>query len=111
MNAHINDVLDRIGEIYHDQIEPDARNYMEVNIGEKARELGYHELYAPLRDVYAVVPLKSPVPGMKVRIDGRTFLNYRRHPAGIAIPGHVAEAAGRGFDRYTARDSMILNFG
>jgi hypothetical protein len=57
-----------------------------------------------------VVPLKAPLPGMKVRIDGRTFVNYRRHPSGMAVPGHVAEAAGMRSEAYRARDSMILNF-
>ena len=109
MENKIDTLLDRIGDTYKSQIAPDARHYMEVSIGLKAREMGFEELYEPLRDAYAVVPLKAPVPGMKVRIDGRTFVNYRRHRTGIAIPGYVAKTAGQAFDPFVPNDSMILN--
>jgi len=38
--------------------------------------MGYFDLQQKFPDVYAIVPLKHPIKGMKVRIDGRTFVNY-----------------------------------
>jgi hypothetical protein len=31
---------------------------------------------------------------MKVRIDGRTFVNYAQYDSGIVVPGYVAEKKG-----------------
>ena len=109
MDDKIIRLLDRIGETYKEHIAPDARHYIEVNIGRKAREMGYEELFEPFRETYAIVPLKTPRAGMKVRIDGRTFVNYRRHHSGIAIPEYVARAAGTTLEAFIARDSMVLN--
>ena len=110
MDAQLKTLLDHIGRQHAERIAPDGRNYMEVNIGREARERGLGEVSARFAAAHVVVPLKAPLPGMKVRIDGRTFVDYRRHPSGMAVPGYVAEAAGMRSEAYSANDSMILNF-
>jgi hypothetical protein len=110
MDAQLRTLLDHIGRQHADRIAPDGRHYMEVDIGREARALGLGELSARFAATHVVVPLKAPLPGMKVRIDGRTFINYRRHRSGMAVPGDVAEAAGMRSEAYYANDSMILNF-
>jgi hypothetical protein len=57
-----------------------------------------------------IVPLKEPQPGMKVRIDGRTFVNYAQYDSGIAVPGHVARNTSRPYAKFVPEDSMICNF-
>jgi hypothetical protein len=109
MDDRIKKILDHIGDIYKERIETESRHYIEVNLGDQARELGYIDLYEKLKDAHAVVPLEEPVPGMKVRIDGRTFVDYCLHPLGFAVPGYVMEDAGISCPKYTANDSMILN--
>ena len=68
------------------------------------------ELKGTYRDVYAIVPLKQPAAGMKVRIDGRTFVNYAQFESGVAVPGYMANDAGLPYKPFTPHDSMILNF-
>jgi hypothetical protein len=60
-------------------------------------------------NAWAVIPLKEPVSGMKVRIDGRTFINYARFDSGVAVPGYVAGGTTLNHPSYTAQDSMVLN--
>ena len=48
--------------------------------------------------------------GMKVRIDGRTFVNYVQSETGVAMPGYIAKYSGLPHKAYEAWDSMILNF-
>lgn len=102
-------VLEKIGETYRDDIQGGSRFYLEVNIGRQARTLGYGDISEKFRDAYAVVPIKQAVPGMKVRIDGRTFVNYAQFDSGIAVPGYVAKDAGLAFKAFIPNDSMILN--
>lgn len=109
MNKKLIELLDRIGESHREMIEPNARHYKEVSVGRLAEEMGHVELAEQFKDAYAVVPLKAPVAGMKVRIDGRTFVDYRRHGSGIAVPGYVARAAGQTYPTFVPNDSMILN--
>jgi len=47
---------------------------------------------------------------MKVRIDGRTFVNYAQFESGIVTPNYVAERVDLPYRAYNARDSMICNF-
>lgn len=54
--------------------------------------------------------LKDPQPGMKVRIDGRTFANYAEYAKGFAVPEYIAKNANLPSKPYIANDSMILNF-
>ena len=110
MNTHLQEVIKKLEETYTEQLAEGARNYLEVDIGELGKQLGYAELETDYRRVFAVVPLKNHLSGMKVRIDGRTFVNYAQFDSGIAVPGYVAREIGLPSQKFTARDSMICNF-
>jgi len=111
MKNRLNKVLRSLGEEYKDDILSTSRFYREVNIGEQAGKLGFHDLHQDYRDAYAIVPLKDAVQGMKVRIDGRTFVNYAQFDSGIAVPGYVANKTRLPYKAYVPNDSMILNCG
>jgi len=110
MNNELNEVLKKIVEEYKGSIAKGSRNYLEVDIGKKAAGCGYEKLAGKFDGVNAIVPLSRPMAGMKVRIDGRTFVNYAQVESGIAVPGYVAEAAGLPREAFIPNDSMILNF-
>lgn len=110
MDDQLRDVLERIGEEFRNCIQQNSVNYRVVDIGEKSLRLGHAELKGRYGDVYAIVPLKEPQAGMKVLIDGRTFVDYAQFESGIVVPGFVARAAGMPHDPYRAGESMILNF-
>jgi hypothetical protein len=110
INHQLKDLLDRIGDVYKPMIMKGSRNYLEVSIGKQATEMGYADLKEKYQHAWVIVPLKSPQNGMKVRIDGRTFVNYSELTSGIAVPGHLAKAAGQSFKRFVPNDSMICNF-
>jgi hypothetical protein len=110
MSNQLADVLKKIGEEFKEVISDRSRDYLEVDIGKKAESLGYPGLEEKYRDVDAVVPLKQPVPGMKVLIDGRTFVNYAQLESGVVVPGYVAREADLPFRTYEASDSMVRNF-
>lgn len=107
--SHLDDVIETIGNTYQEEIQNGSRFYVEVNIGEQAQVLGYSDIQRKYHDAYAVVPLKNAVPGMKVRIDGRTFVNYAQFESGIAVPGYVAKDAKLPYKTFIPNDSMILN--
>ncbi|MFZ5571345.1 MAG: hypothetical protein ACOZF0_13135 [Thermodesulfobacteriota bacterium] len=110
MNRKLQDVLTNIYEEFKDNIAKGARHYLQVDIGQRAGELGYSELKDQYRLSSAVVPLKNPVRGMKVRIDGRTFTNYAQFDSGIVVPDYVAKDTGMPYGKFVPNDSMILNF-
>jgi hypothetical protein len=110
MTDNLNEVIARIGEAYKDNINSDSRHYLEISIAEKAGELGLSEAEEQYKNVCAIVPLKRPVSGMKVRIDGRTFVNYAQFESGIAVPNYVARNVDLPYRAYIAKDSMICNF-
>ena len=110
MNATIDDIITKISEEYRGDIEGGARHYLEVDIGRKAEQLGKPEIGEKFRNVYAVVPLRKPAKGMKVRIDGRTFVDYAQFESGVAVPGYVAKEANLTYKSFVPLDSMILNF-
>jgi hypothetical protein len=109
MKKHLREVLESIAEEYAGHILAGARHYIEVDIGKRAQVLGYPELEEKYGQVYAIVPLKHPKIGMKVRIDGRTFVNYAQYDSGIAVPGYMADEAVHPYKPYMPNDSMILN--
>ncbi len=109
MKRHLNQVLESIAEEYGDNILGGARNYIEVDIGKRAEVLGCPKLSEKYGQVYAIVPIKHPTKGMKVRIDGRTFVNYAQYDSGIAVPGYMADEAVQPYKPYIPNDSMILN--
>lgn len=47
---------------------------------------------------------------MKVRIDGRTFVNYAEYSDGFSVPAFIAQKAGMAFEPFVTNNSMILNF-
>jgi hypothetical protein len=112
MNEKLSEVLKNISDEYRGKIStvPGTRNYLEVNIGERAEKLGFSDLKNRYQQVNAVVPLKEDGPGMRVRIDGRTFVNYALYDSGVAVPGYVAKEAGLPYKTYVPNDSMVLNF-
>jgi hypothetical protein len=103
-------VIDSIGQEFEMQIERGSRHYIEVSIGRQADKLGYTDLRGMYDKIYAIVPLKKPQKGMKVRIDGRTFVNYAEYDSGVAVPGYLAKVAGQPYHTYVPLDSMICNF-
>jgi hypothetical protein len=110
MKTDLEKLIARIGEDFKNDILPTSRFYCEVNIGQHAERLGLTGLKGQYRDVYAIVPLKQPADGMKVRIDGRTFVNYAQVESGVVVPGYMAEDAGLPYKPFAPHDSMILNF-
>ncbi len=110
MKNELNHIIDGIGRRYGHLVSEGARNYMEVDIGREAGKYGYDDLKVSFRNVCVIVPLKEPVPGMKVRIDGRGFSDYARLSSGLVTPGYVARAAGLSYQPYVPNDSMVCNF-
>jgi len=110
MNRNLNKVLESIADEYRNVVLSGARNYIEIDIGKRAELLGYPELKQRYNQVNAIVPIKDPEEGMKVRIDGRTFVNYARYDTGIGVPGYVAKDAGIEHEAFVANENMILNF-
>ena len=110
MNTNICEVIESIGREYRDRIQKGSRHYLEISIGEHADQLGHAELRERYGTTYAIVPLKAPQRGMKVRIDGRTFVDYAEFASGIAVPGYLARECGRSYNCYVPNDSMICNF-
>jgi hypothetical protein len=110
MNNHLNKIMNKIGHTFKDDIANDSRHYLEVDIGKYAEKSGYSSISHEFRSVNALVPLRHPVSGMKVRIDGRTFINYAQFDSGVAVPGYVAEKTALAHKPYQVKDSMILNF-
>ena len=110
MSSDLDKVLINIAEAYREDMLGGSRHYLEVDIGNRAEELGYPDIKAKYRRVNALVPLKQPVVGMKVRIDGRTFVNYAQFESGVVVPDHVAREAGLPYRTFVPNESMILNF-
>lgn len=111
MNETIDRVLLSIGKYYESDIQPDSRYYLEVNIGKKADQLGITGVSERYREVNAIVPLREPNGSMRVRIDGRTFVNYVQFDSGVAIPGYAAKESNNPYKAYIPQNSMILGFG
>jgi len=104
-------LIEEIGHRYHDAIDPQSRFYVEVDLGKEAAKAGMEELQRQWQGVHAIVPVKSDRPGMKVLIDGRTFVHYVQFANGVVVPGYVAEAVPELERRpYTAHEDMMLIF-
>ncbi len=110
MDKSLAEVMKKIGNDFRDKILSGSRFYLEVNIGEQAAKYGHGELGKKYHDKYAIVPLKHPVSGMKVRIDGRTFVNYAQFESGVVVPNFIARDAGISYKTFIPYDSMICNF-
>jgi hypothetical protein len=110
MDIRLSDILDTIGEKFRGKIQKGSRHYLEVNIAEHAEKLGHTGIQEKYGKTYAIVPLKEPQKGMKVRIDGRTFVDYVEFASGIAVPGYLGREAGQSYKTFVPNDSMICNF-
>jgi hypothetical protein len=110
MTENLSEVLAKIGKEYKENIKNDSRHYLEISLAKKAAELGLSKAKEQYKNVCAIVPLKRPVSGMKVRIDGRTFVNYAQFESGIVVPNYVARQVDLPHRGYIAKDSMICNF-
>lgn len=110
MNDHLDETLNTISSEYAFKISRSSRHYVEVDIGEKAQNLGFTDIGMKYRKVLAVVPLKEAEKGMKVRIDGRTFVNYGQLESGVAVPGYVVKRSKLPYKTFVPNESMILNF-
>ena len=109
MDNQIELLLSHLEKEYGAMIKKGARHYLEINLAAQARNLGLAGL-DQYNTACAIIPLKDPQRGMKVRIDGRTFVNYAEYDSGMAIPGHLARLSGRTYRTFIAKDSMICNF-
>lgn len=110
MNKQLKKVLEYIKVENKHHAESGARNYLNVDIGQIARKLGFKDLTKKYLNREVVIAIKEPEPGMKVRIDGRSFVNYVEYSDGFAVAAQIAEKAGLPSKPYTANDSMIFNF-
>ncbi|MGD8513081.1 MAG: hypothetical protein PVG85_03945 [Deltaproteobacteria bacterium] len=110
MSNELGDVLTKTGEEYREKISSESRLYLEVDIGNQGKKLGYERIKENYDGVKAIVPLKTPVAGMRVRVDGRTFIHHAQLESGIAVPGYIAKEAGLVHKLYVPNDDMILNF-
>jgi hypothetical protein len=110
MENNLKLVLTHIAEAYKGSISQNSRHYREVDIGDVAARLGFADVKEKFKNARAIVPLQNPVSGMKVLIDGRTFVDYAQYDSGVAVPGYIAKEAGIPYKAYTPDESMILNF-
>jgi len=110
MNEQLKTVLKHIQNEHKTRATTGARHYLNVDIGKTALKLGFKKLHDVYSNRDVVVSLKEPQPGMKVRIDGRTFVNYAEYSDGFAVPAPIAQKAGMAFKPFVANNSMILNF-
>ena len=88
----------------------DSRHYFEVSLANTAAELGLKDAKERYGNTHAVILLKHPLKGMKVRIDGRTFVNYAQFESGVVVPDHIARESRLPTKVWRARDSMVCNF-
>ncbi len=110
MANNLRKVLIKIGDDHKNSILNGSRHYREVSIAQKAEELGLDEIKECYKDAYAIIPLKHPIDGMKVRIDGRTFVNYSQFDSGVVVPHYVARQVDMPRKSYVPQDSMICNY-
>lgn len=110
MDSKLQEILETLGTQFENDIQKGSRHYLETNIGDLAGRLGYEDLKASYRDTYAVIPLKTPRGGMKVRIDGRAFAEYAEYDSGVVVPGYLARQAGGTYKTFVPNDSMICNY-
>jgi hypothetical protein len=111
MSNELSEVLTKIAEEYREEISGESGTYLELDIGKEAEKLGYSNLAEKYRGVEAVVPLKRTPEGMKVMIDGRTFVDYAQLETGVVIPGYVAKEAALPSRHYEAPVSIVRVFG
>jgi hypothetical protein len=110
MSNELGEVLTKIGEEYKEEISEESGIFLEVDIGKQAEKFGYSNIVEKYRGVDAVVPLKHTIDGMKVMIDGRTFMDYAQLETGVVIPGHIAKEAALPSKHYEAPETIVRVF-
>jgi hypothetical protein len=110
MDKQLRQILLKIKDTYRDLMSTDSIYLLDVNIGKEARKMGYVKLSARYDHSEVVIPLKESPAGMKVMIDGRTFVNYAQLELGLIVPNYVAQNAGVPFKHYHAKDSLVRVF-
>jgi len=110
MINRMDELLTAMKTKYQHDAQHDSRHYKEVNMGQEAAELGFEDITEKLAKINAIIPLKNALHGMKVRIDGRTFVNYVQFDSGVTLPGHAVGDTQLPHKQYAAQDSMIFNF-
>lgn len=110
MSKQLTEIINRLATTYGNDISPGSRFIIEIDLGGEAERMGYGELGRRFRGVAAVVPVRAPVAGMKVLIDGRTFVDYAQYDSGIAVPGYVAREIDLPASPYHPDDSLVRQF-
>ena len=110
MDGNLTTIIAQLSATYGDVIQRGSRNILEVDLGLAAEQMGFDALGHRLRGVEAVIPVKEPVDGMKVLIDGRTFAGYQEYGPGIAVPGHVASEIALPASPFLPADSLVRQF-
>lgn len=109
MKRELNEVIHYVSAKYKKLISKDGNNYIELNIGKLADMLGHSNIRKKFKNEGVIIPIKQHVNGMKVRIDGRTFVKYSQFESGIALPGHLAKESDLPRQPYIPNENMILN--
>ena len=110
MKTELETVVAAIHEDCKHIMADDSRHYLEVSLANKAAELGLKGAKERYGNTHAIILLKHPLKGMKVRIDGRTFVNYAQFESGVVVPPHIARQSGLPLKSWNALDSMVCNF-
>jgi hypothetical protein len=110
MKKEIEKIINYLSNTYQDIIDPDGKNYIDINLGKIAEYLGFSQLKTQFNTTSVIVPIKHHLDGMKVLIDGRIFVKYSQFDSGIAVPEYVANNSGLPNKPYTCHESMVLNF-
>ena len=110
MDNRLDSILTGIIDDFRDELTDDSIYFVDVNIGQRAARMGYDDLRNRYKTTEAVVFVRNPKKGMKVMIDGRTFVNYASLGPGVAVPSYVAERTAFKHKPFTAADSLVRIF-
>lgn len=110
MDKRLDTILTTIMKEYSDDLSDKSIYFVDVNIGQRAMGMGFEDLGSQYKNAEAVVFVKGPKDGMKVMIDGRTFVNYSTLGPGIAVPSYVARQTALKHEPFTAADSLVRIF-
>ncbi len=110
MDKDLKTVMKKISADYKSLISSDSIYFLDLSLSKIAEEMGYPNLSKTYSTSEVVIPLKRLLPGMKVMIDGRTFINYAQIDPGMIVPEYVALDAGLPYQPYRAQESMVRIF-
>lgn len=110
MKGSLKKILSKISDDYRPLIAKDSIYFLDVNIGKTADRMGITDISSSYYDTNIIIPLKHPLSGMKVMVDGRTFINYAQLDTGLILAEYVAQEADIDYQTYHARESMIRVF-